>query len=270
MLKLPIYIYETGYTLFSDLDGAVTQGYTPMYQMRIDVFKGVQNTVKFTVKNQDQKPIDISNSTFELNMINKDTGSVVISKPLTVVDDGSTRATKGVLTLTLTESDTASLVSKFYHYNIVQTTNNVNKPLYVDTHYGCDGEIELKDCGSPFSASNEVSSFNPLTRNFYEAGGQNITDYASSAINSQPEYKRSQALHTIQYYATGYDGTLDIQGSLNVEANDTEWATIKTISLSNYSGNTYSNFKGVYNWIRFRHTPSNSNTGTLDKVLLRS
>src|SRR6056300_1000312 len=122
MHKLPIYIYETGYTLFSDLDGAVRQGYTPMYQKDIQVVKGVTNTIKFTVKNQDQKPIDISTlgntaagsvgtNSLTFVLTNKETGAVHLEKACDILDDGSTVATRGVATLTLTESDTASLVS---------------------------------------------------------------------------------------------------------------------------------------------------------------
>ena len=71
MHKLPIYIYETGFTLFSDLDGTVKQGYTPMYQKDIQVVKGVTNTIKFTVKNQDQKPLDINGETLTFEQRNR-------------------------------------------------------------------------------------------------------------------------------------------------------------------------------------------------------
>jgi len=54
MLKVPIYIYETGNAIYSDLDAGITQGFAPMYQDDLNVFKGVDNTLKFTVKNQDQ------------------------------------------------------------------------------------------------------------------------------------------------------------------------------------------------------------------------
>ena len=80
MHKLPIYIYETGFTLFSDLDGTVKQGYTPMYQKDIQVVKGVTNTIKFTVKNQDQKPLDINGETLTFNLVNKETGAVHLQK----------------------------------------------------------------------------------------------------------------------------------------------------------------------------------------------
>jgi len=275
MLKLPIYIYETGYTLFSDLDGAVEQGYTPMYQKDIQVSKGVTNTIKFTVKNQDQKPLDINGETLTVVLVNKETGAVTLEKDCTTLDDGSTTATRGVATLTLTESDTASLVSKFYKFSVYRTVNGSGKyPAYANTYFGIEGSLEVVDHVYPaFTASTELPNTDftrPLTEDYYSYGDA-ITYYNTSQIDAQPEYKRNGALHTIQYYATGYDGTLTVQGTLDAQVtSDTSWVDIKDITLTNTDTTGYTNVTGVYSYFKLRHLPDSSNTGTLDKVLVRS
>jgi len=164
MHKLPIYIYETGFTLFSDLDGAVKQGYTPMYQKDIQVVKGVTNTIKFTVKNQDQKPLDISGETLTFNLVNKETGALHLQKACTTLDDGSTSATKGVATLTLSESDTATLVSKFYKFSVTRTIGGSgNHVTYANTYHEVAGTVELVDNVYP-AFTNSVSKKELLER----------------------------------------------------------------------------------------------------------
>lgn len=275
MHKLPIYIYETGYTLFSDLDGAVKQGYTPMYQKDIQVVKGVTNTLKFTVKNQDQKPLDISGETLTFNLVNKETGAVHLQIPCVTVDDGSTVATRGVATLTLTESDTASLVSKFYKFSVTRTIGGSgNHVTYANTYYEVAGTIEIVDHVYPaFTNSTELPNTDfvrPLTSSFYRPNGQ-ITEYFSSLVEAQPEYKRNGALHTITYYSSNYVGDLTIQATLDSQVtSDTSWVDLTTINLTSSDSIGYQNITGVYNYFRLKHLPDNLNTGTLDKVLVRS
>jgi len=275
MLKLPIYIYETGYTLFSDLDGTVPQGYAPMYQKDIQIVKGVTNTVKFTVQNQDQKPLDISSETFTFHLVNTETGGVLLDKQCTTLDDGSTRATRGVCTLTLSESDTADLVSKFYKFSVTRTVNGAgNYPTYANTYYEVAGTLELVDHVYPaFTDSVELPNSDfvrPTTTNFYRPGGQ-ITEYFSSLVDAQAEYKRNGALHTFTYYPNTYTGDLTIQGTLDSQVTaDTSWVDLQTISITSSDTIGYHNETGVFNYFRLKHLPDNSNTGTLDKVLVRS
>jgi len=275
MLKLPIYIYETGYTLYSDLDSGIKQGYTPMYTKDIQIVKGVANTIKFTVKNQDQKPLDISGETLTFVMVNKETGAVYVEKTCTTVDDGSTTATRGVATLTLNESDTASLVSKFYKFSVYRTVSGTGKyPTYANTYYEVAGNIEIVDQVYPaFTDSTTLPNTDftrPLTNNFYSHNGQ-VTEYYSSIYDAQPEFKRNGAVHTITYYSNGYTGDLTVQATLDGQVTaDTSWVDLTTINLTSSDAIGYANVTGVYNYLRLKHLPDNSNTGTLDKVLVRS
>ena len=275
MLKLPIYIYETGYTLFSDLDNGLKQGYAPMYQKDIQIVKGVTNTIKFTVKNQDQKPLDISGETFTFHLVNKETGGVLLDKQCTTVDNGSTVATRGVCTLALSESDTADLVSKFYKFSVTRTVNGAgNYPTYANTYYEVAGTLEITDgVYAPFSESVELPNTDftrPLTDDFYSPG-DNVVQYYTSYVDARPEWKRNNPLHTVAYYTTGYTGDLVIQATQESQPDSgTSWVDLQTINLSNSTGVDYVNITGVYQNLRFYHLPDSSNTGTLDKVLVRS
>ena len=114
--------------------------------------------------------------------------------------------------------------------------------------------------------SDEVTTFSSTTD--YDT---NITTHISSHIDAHARLKRANDLHTVQYYSTAYSGTVTLEATLdNQPSNDTDWVSIKDVVLSNATGNNYFNVNGVYNWLRIKHIPSISNTGTLDKLLLRS
>jgi len=268
MLKVPIYIYETGCTIYSDLDATVRQGYAPMYQQRLKLYKGVTNTIKFTVKNQDQKPVDINGETFTFTLIDSENGATFLSKKLTVLDDGSTRSTKGVCQIILSESDTATINSRYYTYSISQTSAGSQKPVFTNTYYSAAGDIELVDAVyAPFAKSTTLDTFTGVT----DTDDSTIVRYSSSHVDAVAEYKRSNPIHTVAYYTTGYNGSFIVQGTLDAQpSNDTSWVDLKTVTLSNSSGVAYENVSGVYSWLRIQHIPTNSNTGTLDKVLVRS
>lgn len=268
MLKLPLYIYETGYTVYSDLDVTISQGYAPMYQKNVEVYKGITNTLKFTVKNQDQKPISVNNTTFRFVLNNPETGASYLNKPMTVIDDGSTRATRGVVQIVLAENDLIGLNSKFYTYSIIQTVNGVDKPVYTNTYHDAEGTLEIQDkVYSPFSESEVITSFSPNTR----SDNSGIVDYTSSWIDASPEWKRANSIHTVSYTTTGYKGSIKLQATLETQpGNGTTWVDVSTVSLNNYSGIDYFNVSGIYSWIRLQHTPDISNTGTVDKITVRS
>ena len=268
MLKVPIYIYETGSTIYSDLESTVQQGYAPMYQNDLKIFKGVTNTLKFTVKNQDQKPIDISSSnSFVFALLDKENSSSFLNKTMTIKDDGSTRATKGVVEIVLTESDTIGLTSQFYRFSITRKVDGTPRPTYTNTYFDACGRIELIDqCYVQHEDSDSLTTFSSSTN-----PETDVVTYVSSHVDAHPELKRGTKTHTVQYRTTSYDGSLELEATQDTQpSNGTDWISIKTVTLSNQTGTEYFNVDGVYSWFRIKHIPSNSNTGTLDKVLIRS
>jgi len=274
MLKLPIYIYETGYTLFSDLEPSVRQGYAPMYQKDIQIVKGVTNTIKFTVKNQDQKPIDVNGETFTFHLVDPETGAVYLDKNCTTLDDGSTTTTKGVVELALTESDVADKLNKFYKFSVSRTVNGTGKhPTYANTYYGIQGTLEIIDgVYAPFTPSAELPNTDftrPLTNGYYLPGDQGV-DYISSVVDADPEFKRTNPLHTVAYYTTEYTGELRVQATLDSDTGTGFWVDVETVTLTDATGVGYVNINGVYSQLRLVHNPDNANTGTFDKTLIRS
>ena len=244
-----------------------TSGYhgrnSTVYDRRIKLYKGVSNPLSFTFKNEDQKAQDITAKTYEFNLIDSETKQSVVTRNLTILDDGSTITKKGTASVTVTEGDLLTLDAKFYNYAIREiAANNTRTVTFADSFYNAAGTVEVLDGAYPdMIDSTEINSFTsttgPLTR-------------TSSAIDANPGINNNVALHTIAIYQKSFVGTLRIQGTMVSTPVDADYFDVATISFeSNSDPITYYNFNGVYENVRFSWGNTSGNTGRVDKILYR-
>jgi hypothetical protein len=234
-----------------------------VYDRRIKLYKGVSNPLSFTFKNEDQKAQDITAKTYEFNLIDTETKQSVVTRNLTILDDGSTITTKGTASITVTEGDLLTLDAKFYNYAIREVAaDNTRTVTFADSFYNAAGTVEVLDGAYPdMIDSTEINSFTsttgPLTR-------------TSSAIDANPGINNNVALHTVAIYQKSFVGTLRIQGTMVSTPADSDYFDIANISFdSNSNPITYYNFTGVYQNIRFSWGNTSGNTGRVDKILYR-
>jgi len=240
-----------------------------VYDRRLTLHRGVNNPITFTFKNEDQKAQDITSKTYELNIIDSESKKAVITKTLTVLDDGSTVSTKGDASCTITEGDLLPLDAKFYNFAVKEVkSDNSREVTYSDTGYAAAGTIELLDGAYPeFVASTSVSSFT--------ASGGPLT-YTSGAIGARPGINNNKALHTIAVYTKNFSGTLRVQGTMSASPGASDYFDI-TLEGQGSPTNTFSdsttltnfNFTGVYHSVRFSWGNDSGNTGVIDKILYR-
>ena len=244
-----------------------TSGYhgrnSTVYDRRIKLYKGVSNPLSFTFKNEDQKAQDITAKTYEFNLIDSETKQSVVTRNLTILDDGSTITKKGTASVTVTEGDLLTLDAKFYNYAIREVAaDNTRTVTFADSFYNAAGTVEVLDGAYPdMIDSTEINSFTsttgPLTR-------------TSSAIDANPGINNNVALHTIAIYQKSFVGTLRIQGTMVSTPDDADYFDVATISFdSNSDAITYYNFTGVYQNVRFSWGNTSGNTGRVDKILYR-
>ena len=259
--------------LLSQLVIAYVSGYhgrnSKVYDRRLTLHRGVNNPITFTFKNEDQKAQDITSKTYELNVIDSESKKAVITKTLTILDDGSTVSTKGDASCTITEGDLLPLDAKFYNFAVKEVkSDNSREVTYSDTGYAAAGTIELLDGAYPeFVASTSVSSFT--------ASGGPLT-YTSGAIDARPGINNNKALHTIAVYTKNFSGTLRVQGTMSASPSSSDYFDI-TLEDQGAPANTFSdsttvtnfNFTGVYHSVRFSWGNDTGNTGVIDKILYR-
>ncbi len=239
-----------------------------VYDRRLKLYKGVSNPLTFTFKNEDQKAQDITSKTFEFNLIDSETKQSVVTRNLTILDDGSTVSTKGTASVTITEGDLLTLDAKFYNYAIREVAaNNTRTVTFADSFYNAAGTIEVLDGAYPdFLDSTEINNFTSTT---------GPLDKTSGAIDANPGINNNVALHTIAVYTISFSGSLRIQGTMVSTPSDTDYFNItatdesSTITFSSSTAVTYYNFTGVYENVRFSWSNDSGNTGRIDKILYR-
>jgi len=251
--------------LLSQLVIAYVNGYhgrnSKVYDRRLTLHRGVSNPITFTFKNEDQKAQDITSKTYEFNLIDSESKKSVLTKTLTVLDDGSTVSTKGDATCTITEGDLLNLDAKFYNFAVREVKSDGSREVtYADTGYAAGGTVELLDGAYPeFTASTSVSAFTLSSDVFI-----------SSDIDAKPGINNNKALHTIAIYPNNFSGTLTVQGTMvGTSPTDNDYFTITSTSLSGASSVSTLNFTGVFQNVRFKAERTSGTTGRIDKILYR-
>ena len=252
---------------------AYINGYTgrnsKVYDRRLTLHRGVSNPVSFTFKNEDQKAQTITSKTYEFNLIDSESKKAVLTKTLTILDDGSTVSTKGTSSCIITEGDLLPLDAKFYNYSVREIKADGSREItYADTGYSASGTVELLDGAYPeFVASTNVSTFTA-------SGGP--LSYTSASIDARPGINNNKALHTIAVYTKNFTGALRVQGTMSASPSNTDYFDITTEGAGSTANSftssttvTNFNFTGVYQNVRFSWGNSVSNTGVIDKILYR-
>ena len=146
MQSLPIYLYPNSITVMLDLDPTTPGVNQVMYQRDLKIQKGVKNSIQIQFKNSDQKRIPISNtSTYLFNMFDATYNRLLLTRPLTVLDDGATLNLRGLAELSLYASDTVGLDNGNYTYSIttIDPSDNSVVAAFANTYYGSNGTLVL-------------------------------------------------------------------------------------------------------------------------------
>jgi hypothetical protein len=98
------------------------------------------------------------------------------------------------------------------------------------------------------------------------------TTVESEKFKGDGYYGRSDGLHTVAYYLTGFQGVVKMQGTLAQTPDSNDWFDIADTEYSDGSTientNTFKNFSGNFMWIRVVITDFSA--GTVSKVLYKN
>lgn len=234
-----------------------------VYDRRLRLYRGVINPITFTFKNEDQKRQNIVGKTYQFNVIDSESKKAVLTRNLSILDDGSTISSKGNASVEITDGDLIALENKFYEYSVVEVkTDGSTLVTYADTSYVSSGTVELLDGAFPqFLPSAEITSFTHTTGPLAKTSG---------AITANPGKNNNSALHTCAVYSTNFAGRIKVQGTMvTTSPLDSDYFDITNIDFTTSDKVKYANFNGVYQNVRFSYGNSNGNTGTVDKILYR-
>lgn len=283
-MKIPVYLYTNLFEVLLDLDNN-NRINRIMYQRDLKLQKGVKNKIQIQFKNSDQKFLPVLGKQFVFVIFDTVNQRNVIEKNVTILDDGTTFALRGLGEVVFSESDLNKCESVYYKFGVKELdTDGSYVPTYANTYYGVDGTLEVRhDLYPTLIPSQEVKEFERKEFQMMYNGDQSAQryEYYSGNLHGNPEFKSNSALHTAAVYMTAFKGTVLVEGTLeNSPSTFGNYAVIARKEYNAFTGIDYINFNGVFSKVRFRYIPAtepvnqvNNDTnyaGTVDKIMYRS
>jgi hypothetical protein len=260
MYSTPVYLYQQIHRVLlidSSGVGAVFQRrWDPVYAKNLTLNKGVDNVLLFEFVNQDQKPVNITGSTFRFRIINTAGDSLVIEKPMTIISPvvGRVRVTVAAEESLLFPSDPCS-------YSIERISGNLAESVFVDEQAGGRGTIDIVDSVFPEFVPSQTLTipdiYGPQEYSYF-ASNQAMPDWAlpRSFPYSNREIERysshvptnGQSLTTFRLSMLHFTGNIKAQAADNYQS---EWYDVGPVfQYQNQIDPVFINVEGYYPLIR--------------------
>ncbi len=271
MNKLPIYLYSNKLDVILDLDQNRSI-HKIMYQRKLKIQKGFKDSIQIQFKNSDQKPVPLSTSTaYWFDMIDSSGRELVLSKQLTVVDDGVTTSTRGISLATFDPIDTINLTAASYKFLVKQANEDGTfTPAYSNTYYGITGEVEIVEDGFPIGYPIQTVNIKKLEtareydRNPMQMGYMFVTEWLRPIVRPTTASTTSTAVITLASFVgeITVEGTLDNNPSPAGQANAQVSTLTNYVSVSATQGTIQLTWNGAYTAVRFKIKPKANGLGS--------
>ncbi len=232
MYSTTVYLYQqiTRVLLVDTAGGYFTKRYDPVYAKTLTVNKGVDNVLLFEFINQDQKPVNVTGSTFKFRLLNQTGDQLLAEKDMDILS-----AATGRVRVVLTPEDTNDIVAQPGSYSIERTQGSYRQAAFTDADAGARADCNIVDSIYPeFVPSKEVTI--PTITGKNQTVSAAPTGWPDWALNPQPlnsvqqtEFYSSHMttngsnLTTVKMDLIHYTGTLKLQGAQDYEA---EWYNV--------------------------------------------
>ena len=136
------YLYNQNIdVLISDEDPNLKTRNRVLYTNTIKVYQGVDNLITVRLRNNDQRPADITGMEFTMSL-SGDIGNVAIQQfPITI-----SNAVSAVGSVVMPQANVANLTQEWYYFTIKYNSplnGNITLPAYVDDNFGAVGKIQV-------------------------------------------------------------------------------------------------------------------------------
>jgi hypothetical protein len=267
MYSTQVYLYQQlARVLLMDTGGGESfiYRYDPVYAKRLTINKGVDNVLLFEFINQQEKPVNITGSTFLFRVINTESNELLLQKPMTILSAATGRAK-----VEFDGSELLDILAQPASYSIQRTQpgGGYSDAVFVDAQAGARAPIDIVDSVLPqFVPSVPLTIPNTELSNQFSYEGVGLENYAASPYwqgnpngsnnwNSwvNPQFYSSfieprQAVTTVQMDLVGYTGTIKAQAADNYQS---VWYNISdSVTYFDETRTIHWNIEGWYPLVR--------------------
>ena len=238
--------------------------YDPVYAKRLTINKGVDNVLLFEFINQQEKPVNITGSTFVFRVINTESDELLIQETMVILNAPTGRAK-----VTLTAEQLLEVLAQPASYSITRTSGNLTEAVFTNAQAGARAPLDIVDSALPqhvpsspltiptveLSAqfSYDGSGYENYPNSPYWAGGG--AGGTGGGWNSyvNPQFVSSfieprNAVTTVQMDLVGYTGTIKAQAADNYQS--IFYNVSESTTYFNETRTIYWNIVGWYPLIR--------------------
>ena len=249
MYSTTAYLYQqiARVLLIDTSGGYFTARYDPVYAKQLTINKGVDNVLLFEFINQDQKPVNITGSTFLFRVINQAGDELLVEKPMETLS-----AALGRVKVVLDTNDTIDVMAQPASYSIQRTSGNYVQAVYTDANSQARADCNIVDSVMPqFIPSAECTVPDMYGKNNFV--GTAPTNWPDWALTPQPQNSiqrteffsshmptNESSLTTVKFDLVGYTGTVKVQAAQNYES---VWVDVS--ESREYIGATVSDYFNV-------------------------
>ena len=266
MYSTQAYIYQqiTSVLLINTDDGETfTYRYNPVYAKRLTINKGIDNVLLFQFINQEEKPVNVTGSSFMFRVINTEGNTILIEQPMTILN-----APLGRVKVTLPGSDLLEVLAQPASYSITRASGNLNEAVFTNAQSGARAPLDIVDSSFPQyvpshpltipttklssqGSYNGASYANYPTAGNYWTGNPDGANYWNSFLNTEffsSFIEPKQNITTVQMDLIGYTGTIKAQAAENYES--VPYNVTESTTYYNHTGTIHMNIVGWYPLVR--------------------
>jgi len=277
MYSTEVYIYQqlTRVVALDSVDPTIfTYRYNPVYSKILTINKGVDNVLLFQFVNQNEKPVNVTGSTFMFRVLNTEGTAILLEQPMVILN-----GPLGQVKVTLASSQLLDILAQPASYSITRFSGNLTEAVFTDAQSGGRAPCNVVNSVLPqyvpsapltipttklsAQGSADGTSFgNYPGSDWYWGGNPNGANYWNSFLNT--EYYSSfivpkTPVTTVQMTLDGYTGTIKAQAAQDYEAvpyNVPLGVTIdnptgaESVTYYNYTGTIHLNIIGWYPLVR--------------------
>ena len=239
-----------------------TYRYDPVYAKRLTINKGVDNVLLFEFINQEEKPVNITGSSFVFRAIDQKGTKLLVDEPLVILNGPTGRAK-----VTLSAEQLLEIQAQPANYSITRTSGNLTEAVFTNAQAGARAPVDIVNSVMPtFVPSSELTIPTLELSNQLQYGGTSYGQYPGGSYwNGNPnggsywnsynntEYFSSfieprSPVTTIQYDLIQYTGTIKAQWAENYQS---LWYNVtESTTHLNETGTFHLNILGWYPLLR--------------------
>lgn len=239
-----------------------TYRYDPVYAKRLTINKGVDNVLLFEFINQEEKPVNITGSSFVFRAIDQKGTKLLVDEPLVILNGPTGRAK-----VTLSAEQLLEIQAQPANYSITRTSGNLTEAVFTNAQAGARAPVDIVNSVLPtFVPSSELTIPTLELSNQVQYGGTSYGQYPGGVYwNGNPNggsywnsYNNTEYFSsfieprgpttTIQYDLIQYTGTIKAQWAENYQS---LWYNItESTTHLNETGTFHLNVLGWYPLLR--------------------